>query len=86
MASGWTAGRARPLLTRKKKPHPPPPSPRFCPLVALIRSYRYFNNINRLAAKFPVAHTANPKDEVDVWCSNDYLGMSKSSVVVDTMT
>ncbi|KAK4687750.1 5-aminolevulinate synthase, partial [Tremellales sp. Uapishka_1] len=49
------------------------------------KSYRYFNNINRLAAKFPVAHTANPKDEVDVWCSNDYLGMSKSKVVLDTM-
>jgi 5-aminolevulinate synthase len=49
------------------------------------RSYRYFNNVNRLAKKFPVAHTANPKDEVDVWCSNDYLGMSKSDVVVETM-
>lgn len=49
------------------------------------RSYRYFNNINRLAAKFPVAHTANTKDEVDVWCSNDYLGMSKNPVVLGTM-
>ncbi|KAL7424203.1 mitochondrial 5-aminolevulinate synthase [Cryptotrichosporon argae] len=49
------------------------------------KSYRYFNNINRMAAKFPVAHTANPKDEVDVWCSNDYLGMSKNPVVLDTM-
>ncbi|KAJ9112816.1 mitochondrial 5-aminolevulinate synthase [Naganishia adeliensis] len=49
------------------------------------KSYRYFNNINRLAAKFPVAHTANTKDEVDVWCSNDYLGMSKNQVVLDTM-
>lgn len=49
------------------------------------RSYRYFNNINRLAAKFPIAHTANPTDEVTVWCSNDYLGMSKNPVVVETM-
>lgn len=49
------------------------------------KSYRYFNNINRLAAKFPVAHTTNFKDEVDVWCSNDYLGMSKNPVVLDTM-
>ncbi|WVQ78567.1 5-aminolevulinic acid synthase [Cryptococcus sp. DSM 104549] len=49
------------------------------------KSYRYFNNINRLAAKFTVAHTASPKDEVDVWCANDYLGMSKNPVVVDTM-
>lgn len=52
---------------------------------AEARSYRYFNNINRLAGKFPVAHTANTKDEVDVWCSNDYLGMSKNPVVMDTM-
>jgi hypothetical protein len=49
------------------------------------KSYRYFNNINRLAAKFPVAHTRDTKDEVDVWCSNDYLGMSKNGVVLDTM-
>jgi 5-aminolevulinate synthase len=49
------------------------------------KSYRYFNNINRLADKFTVAHTANVRDEVDVWCSNDYLGMSKNPVVLDTM-
>lgn len=55
------------------------------PFSPCLRSYRYFNNINRLAAKFPIAHTANPRDEVNVWCSNDYLGMSKSTVVVETM-
>ncbi|KAG8908751.1 mitochondrial 5-aminolevulinate synthase [Tulasnella sp. 403] len=49
------------------------------------KSYRYFNNINRLAAKFPVAHTGNVKEEVDVWCSNDYLGMSKNPVIMETM-
>ena len=49
------------------------------------QSYRYFNNINRLAAKFPVAHTGSPGAEVDVWCSNDYLGMSKNPVVLETM-
>ncbi|KAG8987415.1 mitochondrial 5-aminolevulinate synthase [Tulasnella sp. 427] len=49
------------------------------------QSYRYFNNINRLAAKFPVAHTGSVKEEVDVWCSNDYLGMSKNPVVLETM-
>ena len=49
------------------------------------QSYRYFNNINRLAAKFPVAHTSSQRDEVDVWCSNDYLGMSKNPVVLETM-
>lgn len=49
------------------------------------QSYRYFNNINRLAAKFPVAHTANVKDEVEVWCANDYLGMGNNPVVLETM-
>ena len=49
------------------------------------QSYRYFDNINRLAAKFPVAHTGSQSDEVDVWCSNDYLGMSKNPVVLETM-
>lgn len=49
------------------------------------KSYRYFNNINRLARKFPVAHTANPKDEVQVWCANDYLGMGNNPVVLETM-
>ncbi|KAK3821002.1 MAG: pyridoxal phosphate-dependent transferase [Benniella sp.] len=49
------------------------------------KSYRFFNNINRLAQQFPRAHTANTADEVTVWCSNDYLGMSKNPVVVETM-
>lgn len=49
------------------------------------KSYRYFNNINRIAAKFPVAHTTRPTDEVAVWCSNDYLGMGGNPVVLDTM-
>ncbi|PIA17479.1 tetrapyrrole biosynthesis, 5-aminolevulinic acid synthase [Coemansia reversa NRRL 1564] len=49
------------------------------------KSYRYFNNINRLAAKFPQAHTANAANVVTVWCSNDYLGQSKNPAVVDAM-
>lgn len=49
------------------------------------KSYRYFNNINRLAAKFPVAHTSSVKDEVEVWCANDYLGMGNNPVVLETM-
>jgi len=48
-------------------------------------SYRYFNNINRLAAKFPIAHTSNPKQEVHVWCANDYLGMGNNPVVLETI-
>ena len=49
------------------------------------KSYRYFNNINRLAAKFPVAHTGSVEEEVTVWCANDYLGMGKNPVVLDTI-
>ncbi|KNC97924.1 5-aminolevulinic acid synthase [Spizellomyces punctatus DAOM BR117] len=48
------------------------------------KSYRYFNNINRLAQLFPTAHTGTG-EHVTVWCSNDYLGMSKHPVVVDSM-
>ncbi|KAJ3213383.1 mitochondrial 5-aminolevulinate synthase [Clydaea vesicula] len=50
------------------------------------KSYRYFNNINRLAAEFPLAHTVKGlQDKVTVWCSNDYLGMSKHPEVVNAM-
>jgi 5-aminolevulinate synthase len=48
-------------------------------------SYRYFTNINRLAAKFPLAHRGNVKDEVQVWCANDYLGMGNNPVVLETL-
>jgi 5-aminolevulinate synthase len=48
-------------------------------------SYRYFNNINRLAQRYPRAHTANPLNEVTVWCSNDYLGMSRHTRILDQM-
>ncbi|KAJ1680312.1 mitochondrial 5-aminolevulinate synthase [Spiromyces aspiralis] len=49
------------------------------------KSYRYFNNINRLAQHFPRAHTATISSIVDVWCSNDYLGQSKNPIVVNAM-
>ncbi|EWC47775.1 mitochondrial 5-aminolevulinate synthase [Drechslerella stenobrocha 248] len=49
------------------------------------KSYRYFNNINRLAKEFPRAHMATPEEKVTVWCSNDYLGMGKNKHVLQTM-
>ena len=50
------------------------------------KSYRYFNNINRLACDFPRAHMAAPeRRKVTVWCSNDYLGMSRNPQVLKTM-
>ncbi|KAL2814628.1 pyridoxal phosphate-dependent transferase [Aspergillus granulosus] len=49
------------------------------------KSYRYFNNINRLAQEFPRAHTASKEEKVTVWCSNDYLGMGRNPEVLSTM-
>ncbi|OMH85459.1 5-aminolevulinate synthase, mitochondrial [Zancudomyces culisetae] len=49
------------------------------------KSYRYFNNINRLAKNYPRAHTSKKDNLVEVWCSNDYLGMSGHPVVLDAM-
>lgn len=49
------------------------------------KSYRYFNNINRLAKDFPRAHMSDKKDRVTVWCANDYLGMGRNPHVLDTM-
>jgi len=49
------------------------------------KSYRYFNNINRLASKFPLAHTAKEDHHVTVWCSNDYLGMGRHPDVIKSM-
>lgn len=49
------------------------------------KSYRYFNNINRLAEEFPKAHMAETNERVTVWCSNDYLGMGRNPEVLETM-
>jgi 5-aminolevulinate synthase len=49
------------------------------------KSYRYFNNINRLAQEFPRAHMASKDERVTVWCSNDYLGMGRNPQVLKTM-
>ncbi|OQO03552.1 5-aminolevulinate synthase, mitochondrial [Cryoendolithus antarcticus] len=49
------------------------------------KSYRYFNNINRLAQEFPQAHMSNTGERVTVWCSNDYLGMGRNPQVLENM-
>ncbi|KAG8628076.1 hypothetical protein KVT40_003949 [Elsinoe batatas] len=50
------------------------------------KSYRYFNNINRLAKEFPRAHMEGPESrKVTVWCSNDYLGMGGNPKVLEKM-
>ncbi|KAK3302121.1 pyridoxal phosphate-dependent transferase [Chaetomium strumarium] len=49
------------------------------------KSYRYFNNINRLAKEFPRAHMSRKDEKVTVWCANDYLGMGRNPHVLKTM-
>jgi 5-aminolevulinate synthase len=49
------------------------------------KSYRYFNNINRLAKEFPRAHMSSKAEKVTVWCSNDYLGMGRNPQVLQAM-
>ncbi|KAI5818544.1 pyridoxal phosphate-dependent transferase [Pyronema omphalodes] len=49
------------------------------------KSYRYFNNINRLAKDFPQAHLDTPDKLVTSWCSNDYLGMGRNAEVLKAM-
>jgi len=49
------------------------------------KSYRIFNNINRLAGAFPHAHGRDPNKQLTVWCSNDYLGMSRNPAVLEAM-
>lgn len=49
-------------------------------------SYRIFKKVNRLAKEFPSAieYTYGEKP-ITVWCSNDYLGMSRHPVVINSV-
>lgn len=49
------------------------------------KSYRYFNNINRLAEEFPRAHLSQESEKVTVWCANDYLGMGTNEKIIREM-
>ena len=49
--------------------------------------YRHFNEIERKAGEHPNASwiTGSNKNDVIVWCSNDYLGMSQNKLVINSM-
>uniref|UniRef100_A0A674PEJ0 5-aminolevulinate synthase n=1 Tax=Takifugu rubripes TaxID=31033 RepID=A0A674PEJ0_TAKRU len=52
-------------------------------------TYRVFKTVNRLATEFPMADdftvSLDDKREVSVWCSNDYLGMSRHPRVMQAI-
>lgn len=52
-------------------------------------TYRVFKTVNRRATEFPMADdftsSLQDKRDVSVWCSNDYLGMSRHPRVVQSI-
>ncbi|MDC3091187.1 5-aminolevulinate synthase [Rickettsiales bacterium] len=50
--------------------------------------YRTFADLEKIAGNFPKAlnYKENNVNEVTVWCSNDYLGMSQNENVLDQMS
>ncbi len=49
--------------------------------------YRHFNEIERKVGEHPNASwiTNSKKNDVIIWCSNDYLGMSQNKLVINSM-
>ncbi|KAK5134857.1 5-aminolevulinate synthase, mitochondrial [Meristemomyces frigidus] len=87
----------KPAVSQRQSPAPPPSAATAAPFnydgfyqneldkKHKDKSYRYFNNINRLAQDFPRAHLATAEEKVTVWCSNDYLGMGRNPHVLNRM-
>ncbi|MDC4846151.1 hypothetical protein OHV92_10820 [Acinetobacter baumannii] len=47
--------------------------------------YRDFTTIDRICKQYPLASCLNTNNEVIVWCSNDYLGMSQHQILKEAM-
>lgn len=45
--------------------------------------YREFKEINRIAGNYPLAQSS--QEHINVFCSNDYLGMSQNKEVMLSM-
>ena len=50
-------------------------------------NYRIFADLEKISANFPRAlnYQDDEVKEVIVWCSNDYLGMSKNPIIINSM-
>ena len=50
-------------------------------------NYRVFADLEKISSNFPRAlnYQDDEVKEVIVWCSNDYLGMSKNPIIIDSM-
>ncbi|MDA0938830.1 MAG: 5-aminolevulinate synthase [Proteobacteria bacterium] len=48
-------------------------------------NYRYFNQLTHYPSFLPVAHNSALGRDVVIWCSNDYLRMSKHPTVINAM-
>jgi 5-aminolevulinate synthase len=47
-------------------------------------TYRYLNDVNRIASSFPKAHLASHKGRsVTVWCTTDCLGLSTNQEIIE---
>ena len=54
--------------------------------IKLEERYRIFSEIKSYSASFPKVFHSRFNKEITLWCSNDYLGMSKHPIVIKALT